>query len=180
MATVLGGTGERGRRRGTGLMPCPGCQHLFLFPLRAPARPPPFNLPIPVFLVLPASGHSRRQREGVGGDKAAKSGAEVRRQRMCPGLPPPLHLSIPAPLLQLSLPRDCRRNRGCSARHTARALGLLPGSMHCVVAGEKEQSEPAKVSLADGGDQMVLPGPPGISRRKILALCVCVCVCVCV
>lgn len=133
------------------------------------------NLPILVFLVVPASGHSRQQREGVGGDKAAKSGAEVRRQRMCPGLPPPLHLSIPAPLLQVSLPRDCRRNRGRSAWHTPRALGLLPDSMHCVVSGGKEQSEPAKVSLADGGDQMVLPGPPGISRRKSLALCVCVC-----
>ena len=155
-----------GKARETRPIPCPGHQHLLLFPQWALACPS-LNLPIPVFLFLPGSGHSRQQqRESVGGYKAAKSGAEDRgyiracRHPVCPFLHPCCSVPSPGP----------RKNWVCSAQHGAPALGLLPDSMHWVVAGGQEHCELAKVSLADGGDQMVLPSPPGIPRRKSLAV----------
>ena len=77
-----------GKARETRPIPCPGHQHLLLFPQWALACPS-LNLPIPVFLFLPGSGHSRQQqRESVGGYKAAKSEAEdrgyIRRQMSRP------------------------------------------------------------------------------------------------
>lgn len=52
-----------GKARETGPIPCPGPQHLLLLPQWALACPS-LNLPIPVFLFLPGSGHSRQAAVG--------------------------------------------------------------------------------------------------------------------
>lgn len=143
--------------------PCPdeGARSLLSsFPLRAQAPGPfPSISPSSLPLALPASQHSRQQRAGVGGEKVAKSGAEDRRQRMClgPGTLP--HLPIPVPLH--SCPEICRRKWGCW--HLAPPPGSFPSdvhpddSVHWVVAGGREHSEPAKASLAEGGTRWCSP-----------------------
>lgn len=52
-----------GKARETGPTPCPGHQHLLLFP-QWPLACPSLNLPFPVFLFLPGLGHSRQAAAG--------------------------------------------------------------------------------------------------------------------
>ena len=125
-----------GKARETRPILCPGHQHLLLFPQWALACPF-LNLPIPVFLFLPGSGHSRQQqRESVGGYKAAKSGAEDRgyiracRHPICPFLHPCCSVPSPGPREELGLLSPARSSRsGFAPRLHALGSGRWTGTL---------------------------------------------------